>query len=83
MPTHAMMSKIGLWGGSCALRLPKMAVESLGLREGEYVSLQLEGGALVIRPARLRYTLDQLVAQASSMTPPPTFDDAAMGDEAL
>lgn len=83
MTTHAMTSKIGLWGGSCAVRLPKMAVESLGLKEGEEVSLQLEGGALVIRPARRRYTLDQLVAQARTMIPPPALDDAPVGDEAL
>ncbi len=83
MTTHAMTSKIGLWGGSCAVRLPKMAVESLGLKEGEEVSLQLDDGALVIRPARRRYTLAQLVAQASTMTPPSALDDAPVGDEVL
>lgn len=83
MATHAMMLKIGLWGGSCAVRLPKMAVESLGLKEGGEVSLQLEDGALVIRPARRRYTLDQLVAEAGAMTPPPALDDAPRGDEVL
>jgi antitoxin ChpS len=83
MTTHAMTSKIGLWGGSCAMRLPKMAVESLGLKEGEEVSLQLQGGALVIRPAKRRYTPDQLVAQSSTMTPPPALDDAPAGDEVL
>ncbi|WP_217356582.1 AbrB/MazE/SpoVT family DNA-binding domain-containing protein [Ruegeria atlantica] len=83
MTVRAMHSKIGLWGGSCAVRLPKMAVESLGLKEGEEVSLQLDDGALVIRPARRRYALDQLVEQARAMTPPPALDDAPSGDEAL
>ena len=79
----AMISKIGLWGGSCAVRLPKMAVESLGLKEGVEVSLQLDDGALVIRPARQRYALDQLVEQARTMTPPSALDDAPFGDEVL
>lgn len=48
-----MQSRIGLWGGSCAVRLPKMAVETLGLYEGETVSLQTRDGGLVIRPAML------------------------------
>ena len=78
-----MHARIGLWGSSCALRLPKMAVESLGLREGEEVNLQLEDGALVIRPAKQRYVLDRLVEQARLMIPPSVIDDAPMGDEAL
>lgn len=83
MTTHSMNSKIGLWGGSCAVRLPKMAVETLGLKEGEEVSLQLDNGALVIRPAKRRYALDQLVAQARTMTSPPALDDVPVGDESL
>ena len=78
-----MRSRVGLWGGSCAIRLPKMAVESLGLHEGEAVNLQLEGGALVIRPAKLRYALDDLVEEANRLKAPEPLDDAAMGEEAL
>lgn len=78
-----MRSRVGLWGGSCAIRLPKMAVESLGLYEGEAVNLQLEGGALVIRPAKLRYALDDLVEEANRLKAPEPLDDAAMGEEAL
>ena len=78
-----MRSRVGLWGGSCAIRLPKMAVESLGLHEGEAVNLQLEGGSLVIRPAKLRYALDDLVEEAKRLKAPEPLDDAAMGEEAL
>jgi len=83
MTTYIMSWRIGLWGGSCAVRLPKMAIESLGLKEGEEVSLQLDVGTLVIRPARRRYALDQLVAQARAVTAPPALDDAPRGDEAM
>lgn len=78
-----MQSRVGMWGGSCAVRLPKMAVESLGLHEGETVNLTLEKGALVLRPAKVRYSLDDLVAQAQGLEPPAALDDGAMGDEAL
>lgn len=78
-----MQSRIGLWGGSCAVRLPKMAVESLGLYEGETVQLSLEEGALVIRPAKIQHSLESLVAQAKGLKAPPALDDAPVGDEAL
>jgi antitoxin ChpS len=72
-----------MWGGSCAIRLPKMAVESLGFREGEAVQLDIENGALVIRPAARRYALDDLVAQARELTPPVALDDDPQGTESL
>lgn len=78
-----MQSRVGLWGGSCAIRLPKMAVESLGLHEGEQVSLNIEDGALVIRPAKARYALTDLVEEARGLTPPEALDDAPAGDELL
>lgn len=78
-----MQSRIGMWGGSCAIRLPKMAVETLGLLEGHDVRLTIEGDALVIRPAALRYSLDELVESAKSLAPPDALDDPAQGDEAL
>lgn len=78
-----MISKIGIWGGSCALRLPKMAVESLGLKEGEEVKLQLEDGALIVRPAKQRFLLEELVHEARSLTAPAVIDDGPLGTELL
>ena len=78
-----MQSRIGLWGGSCAVRLPKMAVETLGFHEGETVSLTIEGDALVLRAAAPAYSLQQLVMQAQAMTTPEALDAAPMGEEAL
>lgn len=78
-----MQSRVGLWGGSCAIRLPKMAVESLGLHAGGSVSLHLENGALVVRPAKARYTLDELVSEAKTLQAPEALDDAPMGEELL
>jgi antitoxin component of MazEF toxin-antitoxin module len=78
-----MRTRVGLWGGSCAVRLPKMAVETLGLREGEDVDLQIEDGALVIRLGKPRYSLTDLVEQAKGLEPPEALDDAPVGNEAL
>jgi len=60
-----------------------MAVESLGLHAGEAVELQIENGALVVRPVTGRYRLEDLVAEAKNLSAPEPFDDAPMGDEAL
>lgn len=78
-----MQSRVGLWGGSCAIRLPKMAVETLGLHEGEAVSLNIENGALVLRPAAKQYDLNDLVEEARGLKAPDSWDDAPMGEEAL
>jgi antitoxin component of MazEF toxin-antitoxin module len=78
-----MQSKIGMWGSSCAVRLPKMAVKTLNLSEGSLVSIALEDGALVLRPSFERYSLEELVAQAKDLEPPEVWDDAPVGQEIL
>jgi antitoxin component of MazEF toxin-antitoxin module len=78
-----MQSRIGMWGGSCAIRLPKMAVESLGFREGEAVHLNIENGALVIRPSAPQYALSDLVKDAKRLKAPEPLDDAPQGAESL
>lgn len=78
-----MKSRVGTWGGSCAIRLPKFAVEALGLHDGQTVDLQIERDALVIRRAQPGYALEDLVAEAQGLTPPDTVDDAPVGNEVL
>lgn len=78
-----MQSRVGMWGGSCAIRLPKMAVESLGLHAGEAVELEIENGALVVRPVTGRYRLTDLVAEAQSLRAPKPLDDGPVGEESL
>lgn len=79
----AMRLRIGSWGGSHAIRLPKAAVDALGLREGQDVDLEINEGALVVRPGRPRYSLGQLVADAQACEPPVPGDDDPFGHEAL
>lgn len=56
---HASISK---WGNSLAIRLPRTVATELKVDEGSKVELRVEGGTLVVTPARPRYTLKQLLA---------------------
>jgi antitoxin MazE len=80
---HARVSK---WGNSLAIRLPKAAVASLQVREGEPVDLTIEGDTLVIRAKRPRYTLEELVAAMRPEDAPEILDDVSaptLGNELL
>ena len=57
-----MKVRASKWGNSLAIRLPKAAVTSLQVREGEQVDLVIEGDTLLIRARRPHYTLEELVA---------------------
>jgi antitoxin MazE len=76
-------SRLGSWGGSMAVRIPKAAVDSLGLKEGEDVEISVEAGTMVIRQSNPRYSLAELVRQAKGQEPPPALDDAPVGEELL
>jgi antitoxin MazE len=56
-----MNATIQKWGNSLALRIPKSIAVETGLGQGDSVELQMEAGALVVRPARPRYRLADLL----------------------
>jgi len=81
-----MRMRVSKWGNSLAIRLPKAAVESLQVHEGEAVDLSIEGDSLIIRAPGRRYTLEELVAQMRPENQPETRDDASsppLGHEVL
>lgn len=72
-----MTTDLGRWGNSLGVRIPKAVAERAGLREGDRVSLDVAGdGALVIRAATRRYSLDELVA---GITPRNRHDETDWG----
>jgi antitoxin MazE len=70
-----MQARVSRWGNSLAIRLPKAAVASLEVREGEAVDLTIAGDTLVIRSRRPRYTLEGLVAAMRPEDEPEALDD--------
>jgi antitoxin MazE len=60
-------SKVAKWGNSLAVRIPLAIAKQAGLTEGDSVDLAFDReGGIVLRPARRRYELSDLVAQITS-----------------
>ena len=81
-----MRARVSRWGNSLAIRLPKAAVASLQVREGEPVDLVIEGETLMIRAKRPHYTLEELVAAMRPEDEPEVLDEVNVppsGDELL
>lgn len=61
-----MQTVVKKWGNSLALRLPQTMAADLKLEEGAAVSMTLEDHALVVRPVRKRYRLQDLLDMTRS-----------------
>jgi antitoxin MazE len=65
------------WGHSLAVRIPKPVVESARLEEGDHLTVSLgRDGAIVIKPARRKRRLGELVAR---ITPKNRHDETEWG----
>ena len=59
-----MVTKILKWGNSLGLRIPKSFAKEAGVEEGTDVDISLDGGRIVIRPAKpVRYQIANLVTE--------------------
>lgn len=56
-----MQVQLARWGNSLGLRIPKEVAAQAGLRAGIRVELAAEGDRIVIKPARPRYVLAELL----------------------
>ncbi len=73
----ANKSQLAKWGNSLAVRLPRQIVETARLQEGDPLSLSVgKDGAVVMRPARRKYRLEELV---SRVTPRNRHDETDWG----
>lgn len=60
-----MVTRVRKWGHSLGLRIPKSFAAAVKVGEGSAVELSVEEEALVVRPARRRYSLDELLARVT------------------
>ena len=61
-----MKTSVAKWGNSLAVRLPKDIAEEMRLADGSPVDIKVKAGALVLRPTRPRYKLDDLLVGMSA-----------------
>src|SRR6266699_157174 len=79
-------AKLRRVGGSVMLAIPPALLDELHLAADSSVELSTEAGKLVVRPARRRYTLDELLSQCDPDAPLTAaerewVDTPAVGDE--
>ncbi|MCT8999682.1 AbrB/MazE/SpoVT family DNA-binding domain-containing protein [Chelativorans intermedius] len=62
--------RIAKWGNSAAIRLPKSALEQLGLKPGETVEFTVQVGKGVIEPKKPRkITLEWIISETKRLGP--------------
>lgn len=71
-----MTTRVARWGNSLGLRLPKAVTQEAGIQDGDAVDVSVQDGVIVIRPAKPRYALDDLV---SRITPKNRHGETAWG----
>jgi antitoxin component of MazEF toxin-antitoxin module len=61
------VSKIGRWGNGLGFRIPQEGVERLKLKEGDSVSVRIQGNTITIRRAnpRKRWTERELLKEVT------------------
>ena len=59
-------TQIAKWGNSLGLRLPRSVAREVRVDEGDTVEVSVDNGAIVIRPGRPRYSLDELVRRITT-----------------
>lgn len=72
-----MKTQVSKWGNSLAVRLPAAYAKDLDLKEGTELDVSLVEGALLLRPRRSEYTLEELVAK---ITPENRHDETNWGE---
>jgi antitoxin MazE len=57
-----MTTSVSKWGNSLGIRIPKTVAAAVNVGDGDEVEVSVHEGAIVIRPTRQRYTIEELVA---------------------
>lgn len=64
-----MKLSIQKWGNSAAVRLPAALLEHLGIATGDQLDVHIRPDGLMLKPARPRYSLAELLAQCDAGLP--------------
>ena len=67
-------------GGSVMLTVPLAVLEAMHWQAGDQVDIDMQDGAVVLRPSRRRYTLEQLLAQCYPDAPISAEDQEWLAD---
>jgi antitoxin MazE len=59
-------TQLAKWGNSLGLRIPKAVADEAQVREGDVVDLTVENNAIIVRPAKPQYSLDELVKRITA-----------------
>ena len=72
--------RVGKWGSSLAVRIPKTVADQCGISEGSLLDMEVRSGQLVVR--RRKYDLEVLVSQITPENQhPEIFDGPPRGHE--
>lgn len=72
--------RVGKWGSSLAVRIPKTVADQCGISEGSLLDMEVQSGQLVVR--RRKYDLEELVSQITPENQhPEIFDGPPRGHE--
>jgi antitoxin MazE len=63
-----MITQVGKWGNSLAVRIPGIYAKELDLEEGAEVEVTRVDGGLLLRPRKHAYKLEDLLAQIKPET---------------
>jgi antitoxin ChpS len=66
-----MRLNIQKWGNSAAVRLPSAMLAQLGLTVGDAFDVEVSAKNVILRAARPRYKLADLLAECDLDAPPP------------
>lgn len=57
-----MTTQVSRWGNSLGVRISKAVAAAVKVEDGDEVDVSVKDGAIVIRPAVKRYTIEELIA---------------------
>ncbi|HXM35615.1 MAG TPA: AbrB/MazE/SpoVT family DNA-binding domain-containing protein [Pyrinomonadaceae bacterium] len=66
-----MELSIQKWGNSAAVRLPTALLEQLKVALGDKLAVDVRAEGVMLKPARHKYALEDLVAQCDPKAPMP------------